>query len=138
MRNLFAAAAGVSIALAALGAEAGAVAPSSPNGVWRNPKNSVHVRISNCGSNVCGTVVWANDRAQQKARAGGTQNLVGTQLFREFHPSGTNAWSGRVFAPDRGRSFSGSLRLSGPNSIIARGCLIGGFFCRSQTWTRVP
>jgi len=134
MRNLFAVAACLSLAMTAV--TAGAAGPS-PNGIWHNPKNSVHVRIANCGSNVCGTVVWANARAQQKARAGGTANLIGTQLFREFRQTGPGAWSGRVFAPDRGRTFSGSLRLSGPNSIIARGCLIGGFFCRSQTWSRI-
>jgi uncharacterized protein (DUF2147 family) len=114
-----------------------AAAPAQPTGIWRNPKNSVHVRIQPCGANVCGTVVWANARALQKAREGGTPNLVGTQLFREFRADGAGAWAGRVFVPDRGRTFSGTLRLADANHVIARGCLVGRLLCRAQTWTRV-
>ena len=124
------------IAVAAAGAVQ-ASAQAQPIGVWRNPKNSVHVRIQPCGANVCGTVVWANARAREKARAGGTPQLVGTQLFREFRRQGPDSWGGRVFVPDRGQTFSGTLRLAGPNQIVARGCLVGRFLCRSQTWTRV-
>ena len=120
----------------AFAAEA-AAAPAQPTGVWRNPRNSVHVRIQSCGRNVCGTVVWANARAQEKARAAGTPRLVGTQLFREFRSDGANSWAGRVFVPDRNQTYSGSLRLQGTNQIVARGCLLGRYLCRSQTWTRV-
>ncbi|HEX8192395.1 MAG TPA: DUF2147 domain-containing protein [Allosphingosinicella sp.] len=130
------------LAVAALvaAAAAGAVqaaGPAQPTGVWRNPKNSVHVRIQPCGANVCGTVVWANARAQEKARAGGTARLIGTQLFREFRREGPDSWAGRVFVPDRNQSYSGTLRLAGPNQIVARGCLLGRYLCRSQTWSRV-
>ena len=124
------------IAAAAAGAVQ-ASAQAQPIGVWRNPKNSVHVRIQTCGANVCGTVVWANARAQEKARQGGTGRLVGTQLFREFRREGAATWAGRVFVPDRNQSYSGTLRLAGPNQIVARGCLVGRYLCRSQTWTRV-
>jgi uncharacterized protein (DUF2147 family) len=128
--------------LAATAAGAGADAaeaagPAQPTGVWRNPKNSVHVRIQPCGANVCGTVVWANARAQEKARQGGTPRLVGTQLFREFRRESATSWAGRVFVPDRGQTYSGTLRLAGANQIVARGCLLGRYLCRSQTWSRV-
>lgn len=137
MKNFRKFAAAAVIAAAAAGA-AQASAQAHPIGVWRNPKNSVHVRIQPCGSNVCGTVVWANARAREKARAGGTAQLVGTQLFREFRRQGAASWAGRVFVPDRNQSYSGTLTLAGPNQIVARGCLLGRYLCRSQTWTRVP
>lgn len=133
MKKMFAAAAA---ALFTVGSFAGtADAQTQPSGVWRNPANSVHVRIQPCGGNICGTVVWANARAQQKARAAGTANLVGAQLFREFRRAG-NAWGGRVFVPDRGRTVSGTLRTRDSNSLIASGCLMA-LVCRSQVWTRV-
>ena len=53
-------------------------------GLWRNPKNSVHVRSHPCGASMCGTVVWANDKAKADAARGGTATLVGSQLFRNF------------------------------------------------------
>lgn len=106
-------------------------------GVWRNPKNTVHVRIQPCGANVCGTVAWASPQAISAAREAGTPSLLGTQLFREFRHESEGYWGGRVFVPDMGRTFSGTLRLSGANSVVARGCLIGRILCKSQTWVRV-
>jgi uncharacterized protein (DUF2147 family) len=36
---------------------------------WRNPSNSVHIRIDRCGGQaLCGTVTWASDKAQTWSR----------------------------------------------------------------------
>ena len=118
-------------------AAAAAAAVQQPVGVWRNPKNTVHIRIQPCGGNVCGTVVWASQRAREKARKAGTPNLVGRQLLQEFHPEGPGTWGGRVFVPDMARTVSGRLKKAGPNSVVASGCLLGRFLCKSQTWTRI-
>ena len=53
-------------------------------GVWKNPQDSVHVRAQPCGSRMCGVVVWASDKAKADARRGGTNDLVGLILFRDF------------------------------------------------------
>src|SRR5438067_525501 len=48
----------------------GAAASESHNelfGVWRNPKDSVHVEIRPCGASACGYVVWAAAHAQADA-----------------------------------------------------------------------
>ena len=130
-----AAAALIAIATAATGASA--ASPDAPSGVWRNPKNTVHIKVQPCGAQVCGTVVWANERAKEKALKAGTPDLVGKQLFQEFRPAGAGTWNGRVFVPDMGRTFSGSIRAAGTKNMIAKGCLIGRFLCKSQTWTRI-
>jgi len=135
MRKLFAAAAAGLFAASIFAGTADAQTP--PSGVWRNPANSVHVRIQPCGREMCGIVVWASPRAQQKARAAGTGNLIGAQLFRQFRAQGGNSWGGRVFVPDRAQTVPGTLRVAGPNRVVASGCLLGGLVCRSQTWTRV-
>jgi uncharacterized protein (DUF2147 family) len=116
---------------------ADAAGPGQAAGVWRNPKNTVHVRMQSCGDTVCGTIIWADARAQQKAREAGTARLIGTQLFREFRQTGPGEWSGRVFVPTIGRTFSGSMKAEGRNAITGRGCLIGRFLCKTQTWTRI-
>ncbi|MDZ4374267.1 MAG: DUF2147 domain-containing protein [Phenylobacterium sp.] len=106
-------------------------------GVWRNPKNSVHIRIQPCGENLCGYVVWANDDAKEDARKGGTPNLVGSQLLRNFAPSKSGSYRGRVFVPDLNATFSGSAQLMDSNTLRARGCLIASLGCKSQNWKRV-
>lgn len=116
----------------------GAAAQSAAEGhVWRNPQDSVHVRIHPCGSGRCGTVVWANEKARADSARGGTPNLIGTQLFRDFRQTGPGSWSGKVFVPDLNRVFSGTGTLVDANHIVARGCLVASMGCRSQTWSRI-
>ena len=105
--------------------------------VFRNPQNSVHVRIHPCGKGRCGTVVWANDKAKADSARGGTRKLVGTELFREFREASPKVWKGKVFVPDINKVFTGTGTIKDQNTIVARGCLIAGMGCKSQTWTRV-
>jgi uncharacterized protein (DUF2147 family) len=105
-------------------------------GVWHNPKNSVAVRTGACGDKLCGWVVRANDQAQADARDGGTPKLIGTALLREYRPSGRRKWSGQIYVPDMGRTFGSTITLVDSNTIDVKGCLIGGFLCKTQTWRR--
>ena len=105
--------------------------------VLRNPSNSVHVRIHPCGKTRCGTVVWANDKAKADSARGGTRNLVGTELFREFSEVSPKVWKGKVFVPDINKVLTGTGTVKDQNTIVARGCLFAGMGCKSQIWTRV-
>ena len=105
-------------------------------GLWRNPKNSVHVDIRPCGGSACGYVVWASEKAQADARKGSGRELVGMQLLRDFAPSG-GSWRGKVFVPDLNRNFTGAARMLDDNHLEARGCLIANAICKKQVWTRL-
>ena len=105
--------------------------------VLRNPSNSVHVRIHSCGKSRCGTVVWANDKAKADSARGGTPNLVGTELFREFREISPKIWKGKVFVPDINKVLTGTGTVKDQNTVVARGCLFAGIGCKSQTWKRV-
>ena len=105
--------------------------------VLRNPSNSVHVRIHPCGETRCGTVVWANAKAKADSARGGTKNLVGTELFREFREVSPKVWKGKVFVPDNNKVLTGTGTVKDQNTIVARGCLFAGMGCKSQIWTRV-
>lgn len=106
-------------------------------GVWRNPKNSVHVQIRDCETGACGYVVWASDNARADAREGSGKELIGMRLFHSFTQDANQNWRGRVYVPDLNKTFSGSARLSDNNTLKARGCLIGNVLCKAQSWTRV-
>ena len=105
--------------------------------VLRNPSNSVHVRIHPCGKTRCGTVVWANAKAKADSARGGTKNLVGTELFREFREVSPKVWKGKVFVPDINKVLTGTGTVKDQNTSVARGCLVAGMGCKSQIWTRV-
>jgi uncharacterized protein (DUF2147 family) len=112
-------------------------AAAAEDSVWQNPSNSVHVRVHDCGTSRCGTVVWANDKAKADSARGGTPNLVGTELFRDFKEVSPKLWKGKVFVPDLNGTFSGTGTVVDANTIIAKGCAVGNIGCKSQTWTRV-
>ncbi|TGX53339.1 DUF2147 domain-containing protein [Sphingomonas gei] len=105
---------------------------------WRNPSNSVHVRIDNCGERLCATVTWASAKAQADARRGGTENLIGTRLFRDLAPAGGGQWRGKVFVPDLRKTFSGTISFVDSQTMIGKGCVLFGIICKSQTWKRLP
>jgi uncharacterized protein (DUF2147 family) len=130
-------AAAASAVMAALLSAPAAAQQAAGDNVWRNPQNSVHVRIQPCGKSRCGVIVWANDKAKADSARGGTPNLIGTQLFRDFHEVSPKVWKGKVFVPDLNRVFTGTGTVKDANTVVARGCLVGNIGCKSQTWTRM-
>lgn len=128
-------------AMPALPAQA-AVAPpridlGSVQGAWRNQKNTVHIRTYACGEEVCGEVTWATPEAEQDARRGGTQQLRGTQIFREFRPVGDGGYRGKVFVPDMNRTFAGHLSVTPDDKLQGKGCILGGLICKTSIWVRL-
>ena len=132
----------LAVAVVALPVSAPALAdepPAPPIATeWRNPSNSVHVRIDKCDGQLCGTVTWASAKAQADARKGGTENLIGTRLFRDLQPAGTGKWRGKVFVPDIRKTFSGTISFVDSQTMVGKGCVLFGVICKSQTWRRLP
>ena len=116
-------------------APAPALAASPIEGLWRNPKGSVTVRIAPCGQQLCGRVVSASAKAKAKAAEGGTERLLGTTILSQIKPVGANRWKGRVFLPKQNRHATGHLQLAG-NRLTVEGCLLA-IICKDQTWTKV-
>lgn len=123
--------------LLSIGTPSIAGAARSSFGVWSNPQNSVHVRAEPCDKRMCGVVVWANDKAKADAARGGVQDLIGETLFRGFVPAKPGVWRGKVFVPDIGKTFSGTISVVDDMQLEGKGCLVGRVGCKSQTWTRI-
>ncbi|HVF92766.1 MAG TPA: DUF2147 domain-containing protein [Sphingomonas sp.] len=119
---------------------AAAVAASSPapsiDGVWHNPRNSVAVRTGACGQRLCGWIVRASDKAKADARARGAPDLIGTALLRNYRRSSRNKFAGQVWVPDMGRAFGSTITVVDADTLSVKGCLVGGFICKSQLWRR--
>jgi uncharacterized protein (DUF2147 family) len=106
-------------------------------GIWRNPHDTVRLEIKNCGTSTCGYVVWASPKAQADARKSGMETLVGQQLLRDFEPTGNGAMRGKVFVPTLKVTLSGQAEFIDARTMLAKGCVIGNFLCKSQVWTKV-
>lgn len=106
-------------------------------GQWRNAKGSVVVRVEQCGSVWCGTVVDASEKAKAGARKGGTRNLIGTRILTAVRPTGEDVFRGQAFDPKRNVRVPATIRVVSPSTLVVKGCLIGGLLCKEQRWTRI-
>ncbi|MET0307635.1 MAG: DUF2147 domain-containing protein [Sphingomonas sp.] len=123
--------------IAATAVQAAPPAADTPIGTWQNPRRSIAVRVEMCGSQLCGKIVSATPEALADAKDAGVTNLIGTELLRDYKPTSPGHWSGTVYVPDMGRSFSSHIVQATPNTLRISGCLIAGFICKSQDWTRL-
>ncbi|MBL8572859.1 MAG: DUF2147 domain-containing protein [Hyphomicrobiaceae bacterium] len=101
---------------------------ASPEGVWLRDSGETKVRIAKCGDAMCGTVAWVKDGAK-------TASKVGMKVFFDMKPAGGGKWKGSAFNPEDGKTYSGTMTLSG-GSLSAGGCVLGGLICKSVNYTR--
>ncbi len=117
----------------ALIALAAVLADQSPiEGRWRSPGGNSIIDIAPCGSELCGTVAWASDKAKQGARRA-TDQLIGTQLLTGLTEKKPGRWQGRLFIPDKSLRVTAKIQLAGPDQLKVSGCAI---ICSSQLWNR--
>lgn len=112
------------VATAAAPAPVPVARPTGPLGMWLTEKKEGRVRIEECGTNLCGYSI--------DARTGHNKEKV----LINMRPSGSK-WSGRIYDPNSGSTYSSTIAMRGTNALRVQGCAFGGLFCGGQTWTRI-
>ena len=110
------------------------VAAADIEGRWRSPGGNSIIEIAPCGSDFCGTVAWASDRARKDA-AKSTDQLIGTQLLTGLQERKPGRWQGRLFIPDKNMRVTAKIQLASPQQLKVSGCA-AGVICSSQLWNR--
>jgi uncharacterized protein (DUF2147 family) len=125
----------VLISIALLGLTA-AQQPAQPSiqGQWKSPGGNSIIGIAPCGATLCGTVLWASEKAKQDAKKG-TDQLVGSQLLTNLKAKGTG-WQGRLFVPDQNMRATAKIELVSAQQLRVSGCALGKALCKSSLWTR--
>ena len=118
----------------------------SPTGTWLTEKGDARIQVSQCGSSLCGKVVWlreaidpATGRPQTDSKnpnaSLATRPMIGVQLFIGMNPSGPGRWAGRIYNADDGGVYDSKIAWMGPNTLRVEGCL--GAICGGENWTKV-
>jgi len=117
-------------AFAALGLLASATGAAAQEvvGTWERDTGASRVRFTKCGEALCGSLSWLKD-TNGPAK-------VGQRIFYDMKPNGANKWSGSAFNPEDGKTYSGTMTLSG-STLTTAGCVMGGLICRSVKWNRM-
>jgi uncharacterized protein (DUF2147 family) len=121
-------------------------AAADPNGSWVTEGGKATVRIANCGGALCGTITALkdpNDAATGRPQVDKNnpdaskrnRPMIGVQIVLGMKPSGPDKWSGDVYNAEDGKTYSGSLTMTGATSLKLEGCVLK-VLCKTQTWTR--
>lgn len=116
-----------------------------PAGIWLTEKGDAKVRVTRCGSGVCGVVIALRDpidpatgKPQVDDKNPNPQlakrPIIGLNLFNGMRPSGANRWSGRIYNADDGKFYDSNVSMMSPDALRVEGCV--GAFCGGETWTR--
>ena len=125
----------------------GAAVAAEPTGTWLTEGGKSRVRIVRCVSALCGTIVWLkepndpdtgkpktdfrNQDTSKRSRA-----MIGVPIVLGMQPGGSSdKWTGEVYNPEDGKTYSGSVTMTGANELSLAGCVLA-VLCKSQTWTR--
>jgi uncharacterized protein (DUF2147 family) len=140
-KSVFAAA----VLLGFWGLEAPAAAGESATGVWRLSNGKVTVRVSPCGSSLCGKVVALKKPRDDKGRlrrdkenpnpALRSRPVVGLTILSNMKAGGNGYWTGTIYNPDDGNTYRSEMKLQNANTMRVDGCV--AVFCRSMKFIRV-
>ena len=105
-------------------------------GMWKTSPDDHgdigYIQVAPCGSSYCGVLV----RSQNSAGAATTPPTIGRKIVWDVVASGSGAYTGRIYAPDRDKEYASKLKLSG-NTLAVSGCVMGGLICRKGgAWTK--
>jgi len=139
--------------IAALAATPGAARaqaiPEGLRGQWATQGFGSIVELYPCphaSTLLCGRITWLWDatdehgtpRTDKENPDAGLRGrpLIGIQIIRDFREAGAGTWSeGRLYNPDDGRTYGGSIRLLAAGRLQLQGCALR-IFCQSQRWYR--
>jgi len=113
---------------------AGASVADPLEGMWRTAPddngNTGLIQVAPCGSTLCGTLMVAFDSSGSEMESPN----VGRQIISETVNDGDGNYSGKVYSPDRDKTYNSRLVLAG-DTVSVSGCVLG--ICRDGgTWTR--
>jgi len=132
------------IAAAALGLLATPAFAADVTGLWQTPTNGGQVEIARCGNSLCGKLVSSNHirenpalkDVKNKDESQRVRTLKNLQMLYDF-TGGPAKWTGgKVYNPDDGGTYSGTIELISENQLKLKGCIVAPF-CKTQVWTRL-
>jgi uncharacterized protein (DUF2147 family) len=119
-----------------------ALAANSIHGDWITQERDAIIKISKCGTSVCGRIykylVTPPNGAGQKDihnpdKKLRDRTLLGMAILTGFTPD-DDIWRGKVYDPKTGKTYRSEVSLQSANKLKMKGCI--AFFCQGQDWTR--
>jgi len=104
-------------------------------GIWQTEVDDgsfALIEMKPCGTATCG---WMLKSYYDTGEEYQSEN-IGKRLVIDMVNQGDGRYEGQVWRPSNDKVYIGKMELNG-NSLRLKGCVAGGLFCSSQTWTRL-
>jgi uncharacterized protein (DUF2147 family) len=136
----------VSVALtgAAILAFINAAAAAEPYGNWLTVERDSRIKITRCGSSLCGTLAWLSEPNDENGKPKQDiynpddtlrgRPVMGIPILLGLRRDGDH-WAGKIYNPENGKTYDVRLRQLNDTSLELEGC-VGLIFCEKQIWTR--
>ncbi len=135
----------VILALALIAAPTARAQSNGPSGLWLTQAGDAKVKVSKCGSGICGVIVWLKQPVDPATGKPATDNknpnpslatrpMIGLSLFSQMQSSGADRWSGEIYNADDGNVYASHITLTAAGTLRVEGCV--GALCGGETWTR--
>ena len=123
--------ASIAIAVSLLLPSAAARAAGEPTGVWINDTGRGAIEIKNCGSALCGHVVWVKDQSDTKG--------CGRQIIGNAAKVGNGVWdNGWIYSPEKKQKYDVELKPLPNGTLQVTGYAGTKFFSKKMIWKRAP
>ena len=117
-------------------------------GIWLTKQGKSHLKIIECEKSLCNEVIWLKQPNDSKGRPHTDKlnkikklrgrPILGLAILTNMSLVGKGHWQGRIYDPERGKSFGANVKLIGKNKLQVQGCLpLGPPFCQTHIWTKV-
>jgi uncharacterized protein (DUF2147 family) len=127
-------------------------APADPTGYWMKPdaERESKIHVFKCGSGkkqLCATIAWLkdpNDRSGRPLQDIRNQNpslrgrsIAGLQIFSGLTPTAAGTWTGKIYNPEDGQTYTATLTVLSRSKILLKGCK-AWLLCGERHWLRTP
>ncbi|MGD9803546.1 MAG: DUF2147 domain-containing protein [Hyphomicrobiaceae bacterium] len=124
----------LALAAALVTMAAATATPSAANeatGVWLDHTGRGAVEITNCGSGLCGRIVWLKNASHGSA--------CGTQVIGNVKAVGGGKWdNGWIYDPEANERYSVEITPLSGNRLKVMGYMGSKMLSETMTWRRAP
>ena len=148
--HAIAAAIGFAAAVLFSSASQSQAASVDPVGYWMKPdaERESKIQVFKCGSSkklLCAKIAWLKDPHDSKGKPlvdvrnenpslRGRQ-IVGLTIFTGLTPSAPSTWTGKIYNPEDGKTYSATLTVLSRSKILLKGCK-AWLLCGERYWLR--
>ena len=131
----------------ALFAGVGQARADTAAGLWLTNKGKAKIKIESCGGDLCSKIVWLRDPNGKDGRPVKdhynpdptlkSRAVIGLATFSGLQKKSPGKWSGMIYNPEDGKTYTVQLVLVEDGMIRVNGCASGTMECGQREWHRV-